>query len=103
MPVRSRRSSLLGRLTWTIKRRSSASRSAAQKKAPVLVEVSSDEVQMIGLQNVRGLVDNYRHEYGIEMYLNLDHSPSVEAAKAGIDAGFEFIHIDFSQAKRDAT
>jgi fructose-bisphosphate aldolase class II len=78
-------------------------RAAANKKAPVLVEVSSDEVQMIGLQNVRGLVDNYRHEYGIEMYLNLDHSPSVEAAKAGIDAGFEFVHIDFSQAKRDAT
>ena len=78
-------------------------RAAAHKKAPVLVEVSSDEVRMIGLQNVRGLVDNSRREYGIEMYLNLDHSPSVEAAKAGIDAGFEFIHIDFSQAKRDAT
>ena len=78
-------------------------RAAANKKAPVLVEVSSDEVQMIGLQNVRGLVDNYRQEYDIEMYLNLDHAPSVEAAKAGIDAGFEFIHIDFSQAKRDAT
>src|SRR5262249_34003986 len=29
--------------------------------------------------------------------------PSVEAAKAGIDAGFEFIHIDLSQAKHDAT
>ena len=78
-------------------------RAAAHKKAPVLVEVSSDEVRMIGLQNVRGLVDNYRREYGIEMYLNLDHSPSVEEAKAGIDAGFEFIHIDFSQAKHDAT
>ena len=78
-------------------------RAAANKKAPVLVEVSSDEVQMIGLQNVRCLVDNYRREYGIEMYINLDHSPSVEAAKAGIDAGFECIHIDFSQAKRDAT
>ena len=37
------------------------------------------------------------------MYINLDHSPSVEAAKAGIDAGFEFIHIDYSQANRDAT
>jgi fructose/tagatose bisphosphate aldolase len=42
--------------------------------------------------------DNYKAEYGIEMYINLDHSPSVEAAKAGIDAGFEFIHIDISQA-----
>lgn len=36
------------------------------------------------------------------MYINLDHSPTVEAAKAGIDAGFEFIHIDYSQANRDA-
>ena len=78
-------------------------RAAANKQAPVLVEVSHDEVQMLGLHNVRGLVDNYRHEYGIEMYLNLDHAPSVEAAQAGIDAGFEFVHIDFSQAKRDAT
>ena len=78
-------------------------RAAATKQAPVLVEVSSDEVQMLGLHNVRGLVDTYRQEYGIEMYLNLDHAPSVEAAQAGIDAGFEFIHIDFSQAKRNAT
>jgi fructose-bisphosphate aldolase class II len=52
---------------------------------------------------VRCLVDNYRAEYGIEMFINLDHSPSVEAAKAGIDAGFEFIHIDLSQAKKDAS
>ena len=78
-------------------------RAAATKQAPVLVEASHDEVQMLGLHNVRGLVDNYRQEYGIEMYLNLDHAPSVEAAQAGIDAGFEFIHIDVSQAKRDAT
>jgi len=78
-------------------------RAAATKQAPVLVEVSHDEVQMLGLHNVRALVDNYRQEYGSEMYLNLDHAPSVEAAQAGIDAGFEFIHIDLSQAKRDAT
>src|SRR5215470_1958188 len=103
MRGRSRSNSPSGRLTWTIKRRLWPSRAAATKQAPVLVEVSHDEVQMLGLHNVRGLVDNYRHEYGIEMYLNLDHAPSVEAAQAGIDAGFEFIHVDFSQAKRDAT
>jgi fructose-bisphosphate aldolase class II len=37
------------------------------------------------------------------MFINLDHSPSVDAAKHGIDAGFEFIHIDISQANHDAT
>ncbi len=77
---------------------------AAQKlNAPVLVEVSQGEVDDIGLWNVRDLVDNYKREYGIEMYVNLDHSPSVEAAKDGIEAGFEFIHIDVSQANHDAT
>ena len=78
-------------------------RAAQAKQAPVLVEVSAGEVDAMGLVNVRCLVDNYCKEYGVEMYLNLDHSPSVEAAKAGIDAGFEFIHIDASQANKNAT
>ena len=75
---------------------------AGAKHAPVLVEVSQGEVDDIGLYNVRDMVDNFKFTYGVEIYVNLDHSPSVEAAKQGIDAGFEFIHIDLSQAKHDA-
>jgi fructose-bisphosphate aldolase class II len=78
-------------------------RAAQAADAPVLVEVSHGEVAVIGLANMRSMVDNYRRGCGVEMYINLDHSPSVEAAKAGIDAGFEFIHIDYSQANRDAS
>jgi fructose-bisphosphate aldolase class II len=76
---------------------------AAAKKAPVLVEVSHGEVSDIGADNVRDMVDNFKYQYGVEIYVNLDHSPGVEAAKDGIEAGFEFIHIDLSQAKHDAT
>lgn len=76
---------------------------ALAKNAPVLVEVSQGEVDDIGIDNVRDLVDNFKVQYGVEMYINLDHSPSVEAAKDGIEAGFEFIHIDISQANHDAT
>jgi fructose-bisphosphate aldolase class II len=76
---------------------------AKAKNAPVLVEVSQGEVDDIGLNNVRDLVDNFKADYAVEIYVNLDHSPSVAAAKAGIDAGFEFIHIDISQANHDAT
>lgn len=77
---------------------------AAQKlNAPVLVEVSDGEVKALGLDNIRDLVDNYKEQYAIEMYVNLDHSPSVESAKRGIDAGFEFIHIDISQANKQAS
>ncbi len=82
----------------------SAIAKACQKhNAPAMVEVSQGEVDALGLDNVRDLVDNAKVEYGIEMYINLDHSPTVEAAKKGIDAGFEFIHIDISQANHDAT
>jgi len=77
---------------------------AAQKtNSPILVEVTHDEVQSMGLDNVRDMVDNYKKEYGVEVYINLDHSPSVEDAKRGVDAGFEFIHVDVSQANHDAT
>ncbi|HCR55774.1 TPA: ketose-bisphosphate aldolase [Candidatus Saccharibacteria bacterium] len=77
---------------------------AAQKlQAPVLVEVSDGEVEALGIENVRDLVDNYKAEYGVEMYINLDHSPTVESCKRAIDAGYEFIHIDISQANHDAS
>jgi fructose-bisphosphate aldolase class II len=79
------------------------SKAAANKKAPVLVEVSKGEVDALGLDNIRDMVENYKWQFGLEMYVNLDHSPSVEDALAGIEAGFECIHIDISQAKHDAS
>lgn len=78
-------------------------RAAAKLNAPVLVEVSQGEVDTIGLYNIRDMVDNFKNEYGVEIYVNLDHSPSVDAAKRGIEAGFEFIHIDISQSNHEAT
>ncbi len=78
-------------------------RAAQAKNAPVMVEVSDGEVKALGLENVRDMVDNYRQEYGVELYINLDHSPSVDDAKRAVDAGFEFIHIDYSQANKNAT
>ncbi len=79
------------------------SRAAAAKKAPVLVQLSQGEVDAMGIDNVRDMVDNYKEEYGVEMYINLDHSPTVAGAIAGIEAGFEFIHIDISQARKNAS
>lgn len=78
-------------------------RAAVAKNAPVLVEVSQGEVDAIGIDNIRDMVDNYKEELGLEIYINLDHSPTVEACKQAIDAGYEFIHIDISQANKSAT
>jgi fructose-bisphosphate aldolase class II len=78
-------------------------RAARRLNAPVMVEASDGEVTAMGLENIRDLVDNYRDELGIEMYVNLDHCPTVAGCKRAIDAGYEFIHIDVSQANHEAT
>lgn len=78
-------------------------RAAKNLNSPVMVELSKNEVKSMGLENVREMVDNYKNEYGIEMYINLDHSPTVEDCKNAIDAGYEFIHIDISQGNHDAS
>jgi fructose-bisphosphate aldolase, class II len=78
-------------------------RALQKHNAPAMIEITDGEVKSMGLANVRDMVDNYKREMGIELYINLDHSPSVEDAKAGIDAGFEFIHIDVSQSNHDAS
>jgi fructose-bisphosphate aldolase class II len=78
-------------------------RAAQAKNSPILVEITHDEVKAMGIDNVRDMIDNYKAEYGVEVYINLDHSPTIEDAKRGIDAGLEFIHIDISQANHDAT
>ena len=67
-------------------------RAAQKKQAPVLAEVSQGEVDDLGLDNVRDMVDNFKNDYALEIYINLDHSPSVENAIKGVDTGFEFIH-----------
>ncbi len=78
-------------------------RATAKKNAPVIIQASQGEVDALGLENIRDMVDNYIEEYGVELYLNLDHSPTVAGSIAGIEAGFEFIHIDISQARKDAS
>lgn len=78
-------------------------RAALAKKSPVILEVSHAEIQSIGIQNIRDMVDNYKNELGIEIYLNLDHSPTIEAAIEGIESGFEFIQLDILSNNPDVS
>jgi fructose/tagatose bisphosphate aldolase len=51
-------------------------KAAAELKAPVIINLSESEAEEIGIENARDLVDNYKEEFGIEAYLNLDHGPT---------------------------
>lgn len=66
---------------------------AKNKKSPVLVEVSKGEVDFWGYDNIVDLVRNARDE-GVQMFINQDHTPTVEEARRGVEAGFELIHLD---------
>jgi fructose-bisphosphate aldolase, class II len=77
---------------------------ASQKlRSPVIIELSQGEIDFLGIKNIRSIVNNLKEEFGIKIFINLDHSPSIDAAKKGIDGGFEFIHIDISQANHNAS
>jgi fructose-bisphosphate aldolase class II len=78
-------------------------RAAQAMSAPAFIEASASEAAVLGLANLRAIVDNLNDELGVELYLNLDHAPTPDAAIAAIDAGFELVHIDVSQADNHAS
>ena len=72
--------------------------SACQKLgSPVLIGTSEGETDFIGLRQTRSLVDAYKQETGLPVFLNADHVHSVERAKAAVDAGYDSVLIDLSK------
>ncbi|MEK7390768.1 MAG: class II fructose-bisphosphate aldolase [Patescibacteria group bacterium] len=68
---------------------------AAQKlKMPVIIGVSEGERDFIGVRQAVVLVKSLREDYGHPIFLNADHTYSVEKAKEAIDAGFDSVIFD---------
>lgn len=65
--------------------------------SPAIVGTSEGERKHLGLAEAVALRDAFRKEYKIPVFLNADHSKSVETAKAAADAGYDSIHIDLSE------
>lgn len=67
---------------------------AAKKlNLPVIIGVSEGERDFIGIKQVRALVDTIKAE-GLPVFLNADHTYSVERVKEVVDAGFDAAIID---------
>jgi len=65
-------------------------------KAPVMVGTSEGERDFIGLKNAVALIGGYQKQ-GIAVFLNADHTKSIEKAKEAVDTGYESVHIDLSE------
>lgn len=68
----------------------------AQLRSLAILGTSEGERKHIGLSQAVAIRNSFRKDFDIPIFLNADHTKSVQAAKAAIDAGYDSIHIDLS-------
>ncbi len=68
---------------------------------PLLIGVSEGEREFIGARRAAALVKSLRDEYDYPVFLNADHSHSLEKAVEAAQAGFDEIIIDLSAKPMD--
>src|SRR5215831_14965945 len=70
--------------------------SAQELKVPVLVGASEGEREFMGVRQVAALVRSLREEFDFPIFLNADHTHSLEKALEAAKAGFDAIVFDAS-------
>ncbi len=75
--------------------------SARKLELPVLIGVSEGEREFIGVAQVAAWVSSLRNEYNYPIFLNADHTHSLEKVKEAAEAGFDEIIFDNSNLTLD--
>lgn len=70
--------------------------SAQELKVPVIVGTSEGERAFLGVAQVAALVKSLREEHDFPIFLNADHTHSLDSAVAAAKAGFDSIVYDLS-------
>lgn len=71
---------------------------AAQNvRSPLLVGTSEGDSTLIGIRQAAAIVEAYRKETGLPIFLNFDHGKSLEHIKEAIEAKYDAIHCDASE------
>lgn len=70
---------------------------ARELRVPVVLGVSESEREFLGVGQAAALVQSMREENGIEIFLNADHTHSIEKAEQAARAGFDMIVFDTSE------
>src|SRR5580704_14014380 len=69
---------------------------AQELEVPVIVGASEGERAFLGVAQIAALVKSLREEQSIPIFLNADHTHSLESAMAAAKAGFDSIVYDLS-------
>ncbi|MDP2598285.1 MAG: class II fructose-bisphosphate aldolase [Candidatus Liptonbacteria bacterium] len=70
---------------------------ARELKLPVMVGVSEGEREFVGIRQAAALVKSLREEYDYPIFLNADHTHSLEKVEEAANAGFDEIIFDGSK------
>src|SRR6202042_2805378 len=70
--------------------------SAQEMKVPVIVGASEGERAFLGVSQIAALVRSLREEQNAPIFLNADHTHSLDSAIAAAKAGFDSIVYDLS-------
>jgi fructose-bisphosphate aldolase class II len=69
---------------------------AGEMKVPVFVGASEGERHFIGTRQLAALIKSLREESELPLFLNADHTHSLESAVEAAKAGFDAVVVDFS-------
>jgi fructose-bisphosphate aldolase, class II len=69
---------------------------AHQLKLPVITGASEGERQFAGTRQLAALVRSLREEFDYPIFLNADHTHSLEGAVEAVEAGFDSVVFDLS-------
>ncbi len=67
---------------------------ARELKLPIVIGVSEGERDFVGVHEAAALIRTYREDYNQPVFLNADHTYTVEGVKKAIDAGFDAVIFD---------
>ena len=70
--------------------------SAQELKLPVIIGVSEGERAFVGTRQIAALVHSLRDEFDYPIFLNADHTHSLEKAVEAAKAGFDSVVFDLS-------
>jgi fructose-bisphosphate aldolase class II len=67
---------------------------AEELKQPVIIGASEGERAYMGVEMVRKIVDELNQEYDVAIFLNADHTYSLEKVQEVVEAGYDSVIVD---------
>lgn len=70
---------------------------AKELNLPVVIGTSEGEREFIGAKQAVDLIKSIREEYGYPIFINADHTHSLEKVKEAVSAGYDSVIADFAK------